>query len=50
MATDNKYDRQLRLWGAHGQVRLQAPIVRALPHVPPVLAAGCVGLCAHRKR
>ena len=21
MATDDKYDRQLRLWGAHGQVR-----------------------------
>ena len=21
MATDNKYDRQLRLWGSHGQVR-----------------------------
>ena len=22
MASDNKYDRQLRLWGAHGQYKL----------------------------
>ena len=24
MATDNKYDRQLRLWGPHGQKKLSA--------------------------
>jgi amyloid beta precursor protein binding protein 1 len=34
MATDNKYDRQLRLWGAHGQKILSNSTILVLGSSP----------------
>lgn len=53
MATDNKYDRQLRLWGAHGQVLCRDTFAKVfnLPvetaGVVPTLLAECIP-CWHR--
>lgn len=30
MATDDKYDRQIRLWGAHGQMQLSSSRILCL--------------------